>query len=238
MDYSAAETYVKKLPEIVEGYEPNDRFNADEFGLFFREILTKSLTASRLDRRGIKKPRNRVTVMAASSQEGEKLPLLVIGDAKDPLCFRANRKMVVNMRTKYTSSNKAWVNSNIFETWVKYLNEKMKKQNRKIIVFVDNAPSHKLSKEYSNVRIEFLPPNLTSVIQPMDQGVISQVKRSYRKKMLRRLINSLELHDTVTQSLKTIDILDTMRWLEDSWNEVKAKSDNRSIVLFEPRKSV
>jgi hypothetical protein len=67
VDFSAAEAYVNKLPEIVEGYAAEDRFNADEFGLFFREIPVKSLTTSRLDRRGIKNPKNRVTVMAAAS---------------------------------------------------------------------------------------------------------------------------------------------------------------------------
>ena len=230
IDFSAAEAYVAfflslKLPEIVEGYTAKDRFNADEFRLF-----------------RIENPKNRVTVMAAASQEGEKLPLLMIGAAKDPLSFRANQKMVANMNTQYTSSKKAWMNSNIFETWVKDLNDKMRKKHRKIIIFVDNSPSHKLAKEYSHVRIELMPPNLTSVLQPMDQ-VISQVKKTYRKKMLRRLMNSLEVHDTVTQALKTIDILDIMRWIEDSWNEVKANISFRyhkftfNFFRYSPKRS-
>ena len=56
VDFSAAEACVNKLPKIVEGYAAKDRFNADEFGLFSREIPVKSLTTSRLDRRGIKNP--------------------------------------------------------------------------------------------------------------------------------------------------------------------------------------
>jgi len=34
----------------------------------------------------------------------------------------------------------------------------------------------------------FFPPNVTSLIQPMDQGVIKKFKRIYRKQMLRRLL--------------------------------------------------
>ena len=39
-------------------------------------------------------------------------------------------------------------------------------------MIVDNCPAHPHVKGLKSVKLVFLPPNTTSVIQPMDQGVI------------------------------------------------------------------
>ena len=61
----------------------------------------------------------------------------------------------------------------------------MKEQKRNVILLVDNAGghnmSHKLVELLTNVKVYFLPPNTTSVIQPMDQGIIAAFKCYYRK---------------------------------------------------------
>ncbi|XP_073826500.1 uncharacterized protein [Musca autumnalis] len=44
------------------------------------------------------------------------------------------------------------------------LNEEMRKENRKIILFVDNASCHK-SEHLSNIKLEFLPPNTTQIFK-------------------------------------------------------------------------
>ena len=36
------EDWKKRLPSIIEGYAPKDRFNADETGVFYREMPKKS----------------------------------------------------------------------------------------------------------------------------------------------------------------------------------------------------
>ena len=40
---------------------------------------------------------------------------------------------------------------------------------------------------------KFLPPNVTALIQPMDQGVIQAVKKSYKKKVLSLLMTEVAL---------------------------------------------
>jgi len=44
---------------------------------------------------------------------------------------------------------------------------------------LDNAPSHPSEEELMkrDIKAIFLPPNVTSLIQPMDQGVIEWLKR-------------------------------------------------------------
>jgi DDE superfamily endonuclease len=84
-----------------------------------RNSKKKSLTISKADRKGIKNSKMRILVMVAASQTGEKLPLLVIGSAKDPLCFKINRNIVKKLKTEYVSSKKAWMTSFLFEQWMK-----------------------------------------------------------------------------------------------------------------------
>jgi hypothetical protein len=42
----------------------------------------------------------------------------------------------------------------------------------KVLLLMDNAGGYAQELSYKGVRIEFLPPNTTSLIQPMDQGNI------------------------------------------------------------------
>lgn len=55
-------------------------------------------------------------------------------------------------------------------------------EHRRVMLLLENAPSHpsatKLNASYDEtVQVMFLPPNVTDLIQPMDQGVIEKVKR-------------------------------------------------------------
>uniref|UniRef100_A0A3Q2NRZ8 DDE-1 domain-containing protein n=1 Tax=Fundulus heteroclitus TaxID=8078 RepID=A0A3Q2NRZ8_FUNHE len=45
---------------------------------------------------------------------------------------------------------------------------------------------------YDGVQIEFLPPNTTSLIQPMDQGVIRAFKALYTRNTLQHLVDAMD----------------------------------------------
>ena len=54
---------------------------------------------------------------------------------------------------------------------------KMRIGNRKILLLVDNAPTHNLLDiELTNVTIHYLPPNTTAYLQPLDAGIIHSFK--------------------------------------------------------------
>ena len=60
-------------------------------------------------------------------------------------------------------------------------------KGRKVLLFLDNALSHpKLLQEgLKNIKIEFLPMNTTSRLQPCDAGIIKTFKNKYRKLLIR-----------------------------------------------------
>ena len=72
------------------------------------------------------------------------------------------------------------MDSTFFEEWVRKLDVKFQKENQKIALIIDNCPAHPSIADLSNVKLIFLPPNRTSVSEPMDQGVIKCLKAFYR----------------------------------------------------------
>jgi len=54
----------------------------------------------------------------------------------------------------------------------------MRCQNQNILLLVDNVPTHALDEttHLTNITIEHLPPNITSHLQPCDQGIINSFK--------------------------------------------------------------
>lgn len=79
----------------------------------------------------------------------------------------------------------------------------------------DNAPSHKHdSAKYPHVRVEFLAPNLTAWIQPMDAGIIAAFKAHYKRLFTRY---ALERDDKGITNIYKIEQLDAMRLADAAW---------------------
>ena len=82
---------------------------------------------------------------------------------------------------------------------------------------MDNVSSHSetLQTLVPNVTVEFLPANTTSLIQPMDQSVISTFKANYLKLVMQAMLKNvnqqclnLESNFKVKQFWKSFSILD------------------------------
>ena len=65
-----------------------------------------------------------------------------------------------------------------FNDYLINLNRSMQRQNRNILLLLDNAPTHTVneSTNLTNIKIHFLPPNTTAFLQPCDAGIINSFK--------------------------------------------------------------
>lgn len=75
------------------------------------------------------------------------------------------------------------------------------------------------------MRANFLPPNVTSVNQPMDQCVLECLKRKiYRRLLLQSMFQTNEGEDTFKDFLKKVTIKDVIYWIAESWGEIKPET--------------
>ena len=115
-DVSSAEEFSKNFSELTAGYSADQLFNCDETGLYFKMLPGRTLSSCHDQPEGTKKAKDRVTINACANVSGSiKLPLLLIGKAKNPRCFRG-----INQNTLpvvYRNQKNAWVNTHIFKDW-------------------------------------------------------------------------------------------------------------------------
>lgn len=144
--------------------------------------------------------------MFACSSTGEKLKPLVIGKFENQRCFKCVKKD--KLPVNYETNSKAWINCSIFTNWIKDVNKQNRREGIKILMIFYNATSHN-KIELSNVKLTFLPANTTSVLQPLDQGIIRTLKGRYRKCLLRNLLTKIDSADSASTLCKN----DSIHWI-------------------------
>ena len=72
------------LPTLLSSYDLQDIYNADEFGLFYQCLPNKTYQLKSEKCYGGKLSKIRITGMAAANAMGNKLPMFIIGKAKNP----------------------------------------------------------------------------------------------------------------------------------------------------------
>ena len=214
VDQDAANEWKKNIAQIIENTQDKDIFNVDETGLFFKCTPAKTLAFKGEKCSGGKHSKDRITLLVGANMDGtEKLPLLMIGKSRNPRCFK-------NVKTKpieYRSNVKAWMTANLFEEWLLDLNRAYKRKNRKIFLFIDNCTAHKTIPAMENVTVVFFPPNMTSVVQPMDQGIIKNLKHFYRCLLVQHIL-------TESSQKLPITLLDASRMCLNAWSKVSQKT--------------
>ena len=227
-DSSAAKKFVEEFKSITEGYSLDQVFNCDETGLYYKMLPGRTLASVHNEPSGTKKAKDRVTINACSNASGSvKLPLLLIGKSKNPRCFRGINKSALGV--VYKSQKNAWVNTQIFKDWfdnhfVPAVQKELKALGKepKAILLMDNCPAHPQEEHLvsadGKITAKFLPPNVTPLIQPMDQGILECIKRNYRKAILRNILSEADCN--VVASLKKIDILKVTEQVAAAWDLV------------------
>uniref|UniRef100_UPI00358F6F9C uncharacterized protein isoform X1 n=1 Tax=Myxine glutinosa TaxID=7769 RepID=UPI00358F6F9C len=101
--------------------------------------------------------------------------------------------------------------------------------DNKALLIVDNAPGHPPNTQEltDNVRVVFFPPNTPSLLQPMDQGIITMLKTYYLRGMMAHLVR-MDRKDkpTLREFWKGYTIKNAVDNIAASWDEVTQANMN------------
>ena len=143
----------------------------------------------------------------------DKRPPLVIGKAARPSALKKENVLLKNLKIEYYNNTRAWMNGPIFHSYMKNWNDDLARQQRHILLLIDNAPSHIVDE------LQFLPPNTTSKIQPLDQGIIRSVKCAYRKTIQVQYCSHVENYEEVKRIMQSFDFVVAVNTLVAAWKE-------------------
>lgn len=238
-DKAAASDYLPVFLDIIAkgGYTAQQVFNADETGLYWKRMPTKTVI-SRNEKKapGHKASKDRVSLLFGGNAAGDfKLKPVLIHHSENPRALKGHTK--ASLPVIFRSSKRGWMNSHTFQVWFtdhfcpaveRYCHEK--NLAHKALLLVDNAPSHPKNLSYmsENVRVEFIPKNTTALLQPMDQGIIATFKAYYLRRTFKKMIEAVDTNESlsITQFWKQFNIKDGIDIIAESWNEVKESTMN------------
>ena len=234
---TTTEEWKHRLTTIINGYSDDDIYNADETGLLFKAIPDRSLVLNKEQCKGGKRSKERYTVLLCSNWSGndELKPLVIgkqsrillinifnniLGKSRQPRCFK--HLNINKLPVTWKANRTAWMNTKLFSEWLTDINKIMKKNSRQILLFLDNAPCHPVDVQLSNIKLIFFPPNTTSTVQPLDQGVIKSFKCRYRQMFVKHIIAQCTMANSIDQI--TVTALDAIRWIDEAWNTVTSNT--------------
>ena len=206
-----------RLKTLMEKYNVTDEyiFNADQTALYYKRFPSSTVASKEnvKDMKGTKamKSKDRITQMVCTSSVGKKCPMAYVGTSKKPRCFVEASSDIMK---RYTSNKCAWFNQSVTQWWFKdvfapWFDLNVRQNKCHCIMILDNCSAHNdidswlLGKKLEYIHVIYLPPNVTSKGQPMDQGIISWLKTKYRYSLVHDLLSIYSDEEKRTQAVQT-----------------------------------
>ena len=200
-DANAASAYPAFFRDIMleGGYTADQVYNADETGLIWKKMPDSTYIARETKKApGRKAYKDRFTLLLCCNASGtHKMKPTVVHKSLNPRSYAR-----VTDRGVYWYKNKAaWVTQAVTNEWfddhfVPDAREHCRKMNVdfKVLLILDNAPGHPhlLEGRHPDVKVVFLPPNTTSILQPLDQELIAILKAKYYSYLFKKFHTSLD----------------------------------------------
>ena len=223
VDKMQMELDLAEIRDICDLYQTPDIFNMDETALNYRASPDSSLSSEAVP--GGKPMKERITINFCCNADGtQKMDPWFIGTAQNPRSFGTgkNHIEVHNLGLVWRANKKAWMTGQLFREYLRWFNLQM--TGRKVLLLLDGFSSHHAGIdlleaqdiELTNVRVEFLPANTTSVCQPLDQGIIRTFKAYYKKRWLQYQLDNYEAGE---DPHKKMNVLQALRWATEAWRE-------------------
>jgi len=194
-DIEAVAASISEIRAQLEAYPAEQIYNMDETGLFYRCIPNQAYVEAgqRKQARGTNamQAKDRITLVLACNTTGTHIiPAAIISKAKLPLCFKRPRQPCP---LPYFSQQSAWMDGVILKSWSEtvFLPAVRARTSQPVALMSYDCGAH-AELECEKVKLIPLPPNCTSVYQPLDLGIIAYLKRRYKRRLLDLVVSAFE----------------------------------------------
>ncbi|XP_020856668.1 major centromere autoantigen B [Phascolarctos cinereus] len=201
----------EQLPALAEGYASQDVFNATETCLWYNFLPDQAPALGGEARPSPRRGTERLIVLLCANADGsEKLPPLVVGKLAKPPGSRAG------LPCDYTANPKGGVTAQELAKYLKALDARMADESRRILLLASRpaAPALDIS-DLRHVQVAFFP---SDTLQPLERGVVQQVKGHYRQALLLKAMAALEDHD---RSRLQLGLTEALHFVAAAWGAVE-----------------
>ncbi|XP_001380458.2 major centromere autoantigen B [Monodelphis domestica] len=199
------------LPSLAEGYASQDVFNATETSLWYNFLPDQAPALRGEARPSPRRGTERLIVLLCANADGsEKLPPLVVGKLAKPRGSRAG------LPCDYTANPKGGVTAQELAKYLKALDARMADESRRILLLANRPAAPALdTSDLRHVQVAFFP---SDTLQPLERGVVQQVKGHYRQALLLKAMAALEDHD---RSRLQLGLTEALRFVAAAWDAVE-----------------
>ncbi|XP_030348876.1 tigger transposable element-derived protein 3-like [Strigops habroptila] len=185
------------LPGLLRSYTPSEIYACGETAVLNPASSPGESTSDRL-----------TLLLCTNANGSEKAPLRAVGESPQPRCLRGVN--LGQMPWSYRASSLASMTASLFAEWLREFNEGMRRQGKCILLLLSKHEAHPYL-QLSNVRMVFIPP-ATTLVQPLDRGIASDLKGHYRRRLLRWL--------PAERGVGQPTLLDVLHMLAQAWGDV------------------
>nr|XP_031322192.1 tigger transposable element-derived protein 1-like [Camelus dromedarius] len=239
-DQEAAEEFKKYLLSIIheKGYTEEQVFNADETGLFYKNVGKRTYVMQMASKApGFKSFKDSATLLLCANAKGDfKCKPLLVHRAQNPRALRGTN--LNRMPVHWRWNKKAWMASDIFWDWFhhcfipeaeRYLHGK--NLAFRVLLILDIAPVHcreEFENAHPNIEVLLMPPNTASLIQLLSQGVIKAFKALYTRELYSKASEALSANKgtSMMDYWKAVTIRNVIDYVSTAWDSVKQATIN------------
>lgn len=226
-DHASVSAFCDMINKLIrdEGLLLSQVYNFDETGLFWRGLPTNTQAHIHSKSQGGRKlDKSRVSILLGANADGShKVKPVVVGKSARP---RVLKDCMNQLPCHYFSGPNAWFNAALFvqvfrrvivPAIERFQVEELKLTHDRVraVVLLDNAPAHPHGQELvalgGRIRCVFLPPNTTSLIQPMDQSVIQATKMRYKRIFLKDVLEVIETEEDAVEDRRGMRTLANLK---------------------------